>query len=191
MKDHVALIDLDGTVADYDKAMNEAMLALASPGEPSYAGQWDDVPPHIEARRKLIKNTPGFWQNLEKIPLGFEIVEELRLLEFSLHVLTKGPKKSFSAGSEKMIWCAEHLSDAAVTISMDKSLVYGKVLVDDYEPYFSAWLEVRPRGQVVCVAHPWNAHVTDPRVFRYDGTNREALRAVLRKAYDRKGGQEV
>ncbi len=119
------------------------------------------------------------------------MVEELRALGFELHVLTKGPRSTPNAWSEKVEWCAEHLPDANVTVTGDKSLVYGRVLVDDYPPYFTRWLEVRPRGLVVCVAHPWNegfakggaqAH---PSVLRYDGENRAELRQRLARAYER------
>ena len=36
-------------------------------------------------------------------------------------------------------WCQHHLPGVPVTITMDKGLVYGKVLVDDYPPYVERW----------------------------------------------------
>lgn len=186
--DRIALIDLDGTVADYDSAMTNAMDRLRAPGEPVWTGWVDDVPPHIKARQALIKSQPGFWRNLPRLDLGFHIVEELRHLGFTLHVLTKGPRASKNAWTEKAEWCEAHLPDAAITVSQDKSLVYGRVLVDDFPPYFQSWLRVRPRGLVVCVAHPWNMGFSSEQVFRYDGTNREELHEKLRHAYDRPSG---
>lgn len=194
--DKVALIDLDGTVADYDAAMGRYMRLLQSPGETAYTDRLSNLdgggkePSHIEARRKLVQQLPGFWRYLPRLALGFEIVDELRTLGFDLHVLTKGPKKTPSAWSEKVEWCQEHLPDVSVTVGSDKSLVYGRVLVDDWPEYFEKWLDVRPRGLVVCVAHPWNADCIDPRVFRYDGTNREELRRRLTAAYERQSGNE-
>jgi 5'-nucleotidase len=190
-EDQVALIDLDGTVADYDGEMDRNLQLLRGPTEEHFRG-WDDVPPHIEARRNLIKRQPGFWRSLPRLELGFHIVEELRALQFLLHVLTKGPKYTTGAWTEKADWCRENLPDAFVTVTQDKSLVFGKVLVDDYPPYFEKWLEVRPRGLVICVAHDWNGvYARDgakahPNVFRYNGSNREELRSVLRLAYNRK-----
>lgn len=188
--DRIALIDLDGTVADYDAAMRAAMATLRAPGEPGEPDRGAE-PAHLEARRKLVQRQPGFWRGLAPLALGFAVVDELRALGFELHVLTKGPRATPNAWSEKVEWCAEHLPDANVTVTGDKSLVYGRVLVDDWPPYFTRWLEVRPRGLVVCVAHPWNegfaaggaeAHAN---VLRFDGENRDELRRRLARAYER------
>ena len=186
-EDRVALIDLDGTVADYDGAMQAELEKLRGPDEPV---RWADrdAPPFIEARRSLVRKKPGFWRDLARIPLGFEVVDELRDLGYMLHVLTAGPKSTTSAWTEKAEWCRENLPDAFVTVTQDKSLVYGRVLVDDWPPYFEKWLSVRPRGLVVAVAHDWNAHIAHPNVIRYDGSNRAELRAALKAAYDRKSG---
>jgi 5'(3')-deoxyribonucleotidase len=200
--DRWALVDLDGTVADYDAALTDAMRAIQGPDEPPYANRYEDggvrrEVPHVEARRKLIQRQPGFWKGLRRLPLGFEVVDELRDLGFSLHVLTKGPTTTPSAWSEKVEWCSEHLPDAIVTVTGDKSFVYGRVLFDDFPPYFEKWLAVRPRGLVVCVAHPWNAEYAaggakeTPSVLRYDGTNRAELRARLSRAYERSGREAL
>jgi 5'(3')-deoxyribonucleotidase len=153
--DQVALVDLDDTVAAYSKALREQMRLIQAPDEPAYMDRmFDREEPYMEARRKLIQRQPGFWRGLEPIPLGFEIVEELRKQSFGIHVLTKGPKTTPSAWSEKVEWSTQHMPYATVTVAGDKSLVYGRVLVDDWPTYFEKWLLVRPRGLVICPAHP-------------------------------------
>ena len=89
------------------------------------------------------------------------------------------------------------LPDATVTLAGDKSLVYGRVLVDDWPPFFEGWLAVRPRGQVVCVAHPWNAEYAkdgskaNPRVFRFDGSDMHKLLGVLKTVRNRVSGEAL
>lgn len=191
--DRIALIDLDGTAADYDKEMSSEMRNIQAPEERAYLGRYGtgEEPPHMEARRKLIQRQVGFWRRLKPLPLGFEILEEVRAIGFKLHVLTKGPYTSPSAWTEKFEWCVQHLPKTDVTITCDKSIAYGRILVDDFPPYFEDWLVHRPRGLVVCVAHPWNLEYAvggpkqRPNIFRYDGTNRPQLRALLKRSYDR------
>lgn len=186
-EDHIALVDLDGTVADCDGALKEAMEILRSPNEPSYADRYTDgtEPAYIEARRKMVQRQPGFWRNLKKLPLGFEVVDELRKAGFQLHVLSKGPRKNGAAWGEKLEWSIEHLPDATVTVTGNKSISYGRVLFDDFPPYFLAWLKVHPRGLVICLAHPWNEKFkkggteANPNVVRYDGSDVIELREAI------------
>ncbi len=190
----IALIDLDGTVADYDKSMSAEMAKIAAPEDPKYdkyGSNFGSNKEYLNARRKLIQNQAGFWRDLEPLPLGFDIVNLLRDIGFTLNILTQGPRKSLNAWSEKVEWSNKHLFNVNITITQDKSLSYGRVLVDDYAPYFLKWLEHRPRGLVVCVAHPWNEMFAvggvsyNENVFRYDGTNREELKTRLVTAFER------
>jgi hypothetical protein len=166
----VALIDLDGTVANYDKAMERDLKSLMSPEEGEYT-RATLREPHIKKRIKLIRNQPGWWENLEPIKKGMEIVDLLRFYNFSLNVLTKGPHSSSASWSEKVRWCRKHLPDAAIHISEDKSLVYGKVLFDDWPDYVIKWLKYRPRGLVIMLNHVWNRDFQHPQVVKYDGSN--------------------
>src|SRR5437868_5932784 len=134
----VALIDLDGTIVHYDKAMSVEMAKIAGPNEPpynKYEGNFGSNQEYLNARRKLIQNQPGFWRDLEPLALGFDVVNILQKIGFNLNVLTQGPKKSLNAWSEKVEWCQKHLAGVNITITQDKALSYGRVLVDDFSPY--------------------------------------------------------
>lgn len=140
MKKPLALLDLDGTLADYREGMGRHCESFS----PS-----DD-------ERNKVHNTPGFFRNLKPLPLGFAIANVLKEAGFKLHILTHGPKKAPIAWTEKFEWCQEHMPDVPVTIASDKSLVYGKVLVDDWPSYYERWMKVRPRGLVIVPAWPHN-----------------------------------
>lgn len=91
----------------------------------------------------------------------------LREFDFELHVATKGPYNRPNAWAEKVKWCHKHLRDASVHVVDDKSLLYGKVLVDDWPAYVEKWLEWRPRGLVVMPAYGYNAHLDGhPNIIR-------------------------
>jgi FMN phosphatase YigB (HAD superfamily) len=179
----IALFDLDGTLADYDAAMRRDMRLLQAPGEPEWDPSADREAEYIKERQTLIRRQPGWWEALERYPPGFEILTEARTLGFQCHVLTKGPASAVGSWTEKLRWCQIHVPDLLVTVTQDKGIVYGKVLVDDWPPYVHRWLEWRPRGLVIMPAHPWNRGLKHDNVIRYTGREllpevRERLAAV-------------
>lgn len=191
-EDNIALIDLDATTADFDGSMRKLLDRLRSPEEPpscDYAH--DKAPPHIEARRDLIKRMPGFWRSLPRLELGFHIVDYLRTKDWSLVALTRCPRSKPVVWAEKIEWCMEHLPDAQYTLTETKTNIYGKILVDDFPDYFLPWLQVRPRGLVIAVAHPWNADIRHPHVIRYDGTNFDQVKFAIDQAYLRQRSQPL
>jgi 5'-nucleotidase len=90
----IALFDLDGTLADFDEAMQQRLAELRSPGEDPRS---DDVSSeevhHVKARYRLVKSQPGFWRDLATIPLGFQILEEARAQRFLCQILSKSPRR--------------------------------------------------------------------------------------------------
>lgn len=180
----IALFDLDGTLADFPWAMRRALTEIAAPGEQAYFDEQDDEPPHVTARRRLIKRRPGFWRDLPPFHLGFDVLEMCRKLKFNVNVLTKAPKNNYPAWSEKAEWCSKHLGhfDHKITMTEDKGIVYGKVLIDDWPKYVGRWLDHRPRGLVIMPAHDYNVNFRHPNVIRYDGRNHvEVLGALEEK----------
>lgn len=188
--DNIALIDIDGTLADYDGEMSRRMKLLASPGEKCYDGIYEDdeLLPFVKERRRLIKSQPGYWRNLPRLELGFQVLGVIREVGFQLNILSKGPRKISEAWKEKFEWCQENVPDAAITLTQNKSLTYGRLLFDDFPDYFMPWLRVRPRGLVISVAQPWNANITHPNFIRYDGFNLSQVTDLITDCYYRKPG---
>jgi 5'(3')-deoxyribonucleotidase len=166
--DRVALIDLDGTTADYDLALKTQLNLLRSPSEEKLEYvPYGEMPTWLENRIDLIKRQPGFWSGLQPIPIGLHICELLQdTHNLRLMVLSKGPRRTTSAWSEKVEWVTQHLPKADITITHDKGLTYGKVLFDDYPPYILRWLEHRPRGKVLMLETPYNRTFQHPNVLK-------------------------
>ena len=192
MSDQLALIDMDGTVADLDAALRIELAALASPGEPEFQ-HGDEYPEWLENRRWMIMMQPGFWEELPEIPLGFQIVKHLEDWGFKTHVLTKGPSSKPRAWGEKLSWCRKHLPSSAVTVTEDKAQFYGRILVDDWKAYGMLWLGNRPRGLLIVPAQPWNvgAESWHPNVFRYTGTHPSRLDDVIQTVCCRESNQDL
>ena len=195
-KENVALFDLDGTLANYEKSLRKELDLIKSPDEVYPEDLWNGAE-WLENRMSMIKKTPGFWSNLEKIKAGFEVLETAYDVGFENMILTKGPRKTHSAWTEKVIWCENNIDeDYSVTITHDKGLVYGRVLCDDWPPYIKRWLEWRPRGLVIMLDWHYNKDFNHSNVFRYKqnlkGANwveqMDQLKEALEKAYTRPNG---
>lgn len=181
----VALVDMDGTLCDYEGTMARDLERLRSPGDPAVLPEDEANHPWLHERRALIRRQPGWWRNLPRLKLGFDVLGELQSRHFEVHVLTKGPAAAPSAWTEKLEWCQHHLPGVPVTVTMDKGLVYGKVLVDDWPPYVERWLQWRPRGLVILPAQRWNEGFSHPNALRYDGSNLVQVREALARVQER------
>ena len=147
--ENIALFDMDGTLADYNGSMIKDLEEIKFPDETDYTPHdWHNsrLPNYMLRRIKLISSRPEWWRSLPRIELGFEILRIAQEIGFDINILTKGPSNDSNAWKEKLEWVREHLGAVKVTITEDKGLVYGKVLVDDYKPYMDRWLKWRPRG---------------------------------------------
>lgn len=184
----VALFDLDGTLADYDVAMRERMMMLAEPGAPI----WDpdregNEAEHIRQRRRIIKSVPGFWTGLRTMSDGFQLMGMCHQIGFRLMILSRGPSQNSLAWKEKIDWCRANIAfPHEITLTEDKGLVYGRVLVDDWPPYITGWLAFRPRGQVIMPARRWNESFRHPNVYRYVNRSQDQeVQAILTAQFQR------
>lgn len=187
MSERIALIDMDGTVADYDAGIQAYYDDMTGPGEYGYYSMNGfhskdlPIPDYLWKRIELIRNQPEWWRNLPPLPVGFEIISVLDEFHFEYHVATKGPSSNPQAWAEKVEWVRHWMPYADVHITEKKSLLYGKVLVDDYPPYTQSWLQWRPNGLVVMPAHHYNKEVNDPQILRYEEGMQDQLRERLEK----------
>lgn len=174
----LVLFDLDGTLADYDGRLIEDLNKIKSPHEPTINVDNLREFDYIEQRRHLITNQTGWFLGLKKFKLGFDVLDMCEYLGYDICVLTKGPQRKYAAWSEKLQWCHQNLSKNSIkgiTITHDKGLVYGNVLVDDFPQYIEPWLKFRKRGLVIMPAHKYNEGFKHPNVVRYTGFNLEEV----------------
>jgi len=168
-EDKIILWDLDGTLANYNKMVETEINAMSCPSEPPFQLEHDDRwPEYIEHRRQAITRQIGWWLNLPKIESAFELYHWAIEKGFQSNILTKGPKDKYQAWAEKIEWCKTNTPESLVTITEDKSKVYGKVLVDDYPDYAFKWLKHRPNGLVVMPIHSYNKDVKHPQIILFD-----------------------
>ena len=180
----VALFDMDGTLCDYEKSLLEKLEEFRSPNEPIWSSPVkDDAPEYIKRRADMIRHSEEWWTNLPKLQLGWDVLGIAKELGYKIMILTQGPKANPFSWSGKKMWIDKHLGqDVDLTITRDKGLVYGRVLVDDFPKYIERWLTWRTRGVVIMPANDSNLNFSHSQVTRYNGSNLEEVRAMLTKA---------
>lgn len=177
----IALFDMDGTLCDYDRSLIGQMRLLQSPGEKicNYVPR-ENSPFYLKERSNLIRSSIEWWANLPRFQLGFDLWELIGTYDYRRIILTQGPMKNANAWTGKKLWIDKNLGqDIEVTITRNKGLVYGKILVDDWPEYIVEWLKWRPRGLVIMPASEQNKDFKHEQVVRYDGTNMgEVINAI-------------
>ncbi|MFA5992573.1 MAG: hypothetical protein WC796_02630 [Candidatus Pacearchaeota archaeon] len=176
----ISLFDLDGTLCDHDLGLFTELERLRSSDEPVVHSIRDNVPDYVKARADLIRASEDWWANLPKFQLGWDVLGVARELEYRIMILTQGPRNKPLAWSGKLRWIDTNLGkNVDVTITRDKGLVYGKVLVDDYPGYVESWLRWRKNGLVIMPANEENRGYKHPQIIRYDGTNLDQVREAM------------
>lgn len=192
MSENICLFDMDDTLVDFQGQMRKALVKMSSPHEsfPSFI----DPPEWLRERIDTVMRQFGWWKSLPPLKAGFDIMRLASHLGYDIHILTKGPSKSVHSWSEKVEWCKQYIPEEInhkITITEDKGLVYGKVLVDDWIPYALSWLKHRPRGLVIMPAHDHNELFEHPNVIRYTGENIDEIAEALDRVKYRKPGEDV
>lgn len=191
MAENIALFDMDGSLAAYDQQLLQDLKELSSPYEPEIENV-HNLPSWLEKRASFIKKQPGWWLSLPRIERGFEVLRAAAEVGFRNEILTKGPRYSTNAWTEKLLWCQREIDkDINVTITFSKGLVYGKVLFDDFPDYMLEWLKWRKNGLGIMLDNPHNQGFSHPNVIRYDGSNLGEVVRGLKIAFNRQTGDKL
>ena len=200
MDGRIALIDMDSTLFDYQNQLVADLQKLRSPSETEevlYYG-WKNNPTWLQARIDVVRHQPGWWRNLPRLEIGWQILRACQDVGFCCHILTKCPRSKPVAWMEKVQCINDHLGDkfpvhmvnSGDDSGKDKSNNYGRVLVDDSPEMMEHWLSNMKRGLGIMPAHPWNESFSHQNVFRYSGIDdMPRLRTLLQAAYDREARQ--
>ncbi len=192
--ENIALFDMDGVFCNYDESMDRYLKEIANPTSPHYVRTRDREPEYIRRRIKLIRNQPGWWRNLKPYAPGFEILKIARDLDFMIYILTKATREAPNSYTEKVLWIEENVpnpEELRIIEAEDKSVVYGKVFVEDYPKNIQRWVKWRKRGLVIMPVQDWNKNFKHPQVIPYNGKNLEEIRIAMTKAKNRLPGEKL
>jgi hypothetical protein len=179
----IALFDLGGTLCDCTERLRDGMSEFEAESR-------ERLEQDLEVRRRLVMGQPGFWCDLPRLPLGFELLEMVQQAGLDVFITTKGPSDAPQVWADKVTWCRRHIPGLPVVVTEDKSVVYGDLLVDDWFPYVEAWQRRWSAGHAVLPAQPWNTDIRESsRLLIYNGCNHERVDAMLRRLVERAAPQ--
>jgi len=197
----IALFDMDGTLANYNFGIYRDLIKFAPEEWKEYIDKYYDCSWKLEetlwikAATKVIKRQPGWWINLPKLQLGWDVLSISESIGFQTQILTKGPWGNAVAWKEKVEWVWKHFDgprnspplsivSGSNVVEEAKEGVYGRVLVEDYVSYLEPWLKRRPRGLGVLIDNESNRGWSHDRAVRYTGDNKEEVTRRMLEVYE-------
>lgn len=163
----VVLVDMDGVVADMDKALAEELkVPLAELSERKDF----EIPARFEKSVKKIWERPGFFLWLPVMEGAKEGVAALQTAGFEVYFCTSPMSRNPTCASDKLAWVKKVFGESMMKrtiITDDKTLVRGAYLIDDRDPTTKG--KFTPVWQHVVFDHPSNQHMNMNRKLRLYG----------------------
>lgn len=167
----VVLLDQDGPLAEWEPAMNHALLEIDPDFPVVHPDEWDEfyfyqsLPEHTETLHKAYRK-PGFYRYLEPVPGSIEAVREMS--EYvNVIVATRPMFENEFCESDKKWWLRKHHGDVIARRSNyvhDKTLLRGKFIVEDH-PSPAANGLVTPEWTQIVFDKPYNQDTPGLRIL--------------------------
>lgn len=167
----IAIVDLDETLADYNKGIQEYAKIIGLDKEEDLRSFHDNENRAVAAIRNMFWSIPNWWCNLDVIPTNETLFYFLKQQDFRLVILSKAPKYCLNAWSEKIDWCNNYFLCAEVLLTdSKKDLVYGDIFIDDNKKNMDSWLNRWSNGFGILPITPYNSGYSHPRAIYFDGS---------------------
>ena len=116
MSKKILYFDMDGVLADFNRALQERVT-------PELKAQYGDN----------VDEIPGIFDNLDPVPGAIDAFKELST-QYDVYILSTAPWGNPQAWMEKRLWVEQHLGKEAhkrLILSHNKHLNRGDYLIDD------------------------------------------------------------
>lgn len=168
MYSQTILVDMDGTIANYDEAMSSAMREYYKRNDIT-TENWHSLSlPDIHNVRCMLQSVPGFFYNLKPIQGALEALCEMEEKGYNVYILSSPSIKSDSCHSEKCMWLRDKMGDKwarRLILTKDKTMVYGDYLIDD-KPHISGLID-NPCWRHIVYAHHYNVNIPENEHKKY------------------------
>jgi 5'-nucleotidase len=159
----VILIDMDGTLVDWDKGFIDAWNKRSSLDRSNYCMELC-VPPEFKKQAEDLMNGEDFFFNLPPMEGSLKAVREMEEEGLNVFLCTSPLKLSMYCAQDKINWVNKHLGESwlnKIIICQDKTEIRGDLLIDD-KP---AWNNLNSIWKHVVFDAPYNKNLVDtPRL---------------------------
>lgn len=167
----IVLVDMDAVLTDFDAAFVKKWLTLF-PGEPCPVKEAQDafanrtrLPKRLHEKVTRVYLSPDLFSGMTPMPGASSALTEMRRCGLEPYICTAPMPGHLTCLTEKHAWVKKHMPrfiHDRLIISMDKTLVKGRWLIDDLPHVRGA---IKPDWQQIIFSAPYNASVSDlPRL---------------------------
>lgn len=179
------LIDIDGTVADWEQKFIDLMteqhphIQLLPHGTRTVADREreQEIRSHLETQQVL--SSPGFYSTLSWYEGAKEAILKLEEEGHDVYFCSMPSRINPTSASEKLSWVSESLGDRwvdRVILTYRKDLVDADILIDDHLQPKSD----RTRWEQVLYSQSYNQHLPHPLRFK-NWNNYNELSEIIRR----------
>jgi len=170
----IILVDMDNTLADFDKGLlenwqrlypNEYFVPLEERRE---FHPHKDYPEHLQDKIYALCHSKGFIRNLPPMPGGVAAVKEMLSKGHDVRFCTSHLFEYDYCILEKYQWIEEYFGAPFVDriiLTRDKTLIRGDLLIDDKPEIVGI---VKPSWEHIVYDRPHNRDVTDRRRLTWE-----------------------
>lgn len=174
------LLDCDGVVADWTKAVKELCERC---GHKLDETQWFErgvLPKDVYDRVTAGISARDFNFGFDVLPFAREAIFDMRAAGIEVHFVTSlwdCPTWVYDRNRWlRMNGLAK--APSGVTYTKDKYVVKGDIFVDDKISNVEKWAAAWPNGIAICWAQPWNTKWTGPKNNRFNNWDRLVQLAI-------------
>lgn len=141
MSKPIILVDMDGTIADFEKGRERLLKRLypemnVIPAEniTRFYGAEEYIYPEDQKKAYEVTLQPGFFFNLPIIRDSYSALLEMYEAGYDVQICTSPMRAAPDCELEKRAWIQKHFPwISKVHVTKDKHLIYGDILIDDHE----------------------------------------------------------
>jgi hypothetical protein len=161
----VALVDVDGVLADFVGGLADAVPGVDALRNPTTYDYFASLEPEVRLAAFDVLGDAAFWRDLRPIPGALDVLANLRGVADDVWLVTSPWRGCPGWERARRAWVDAHIgADIKMMATWDKYKVPGDVFFDDNPNHVEAWMLAYPGRVAFLVDQPYNRDAVLPRI---------------------------